>query len=247
VPARPKPPNLAVGSSREEVLKVVPWRHWIEAGESAWWNRSKVEVFEGGDYSPVEVWRPQSECIMRHGGTFCVVCMETMVKAIYRQVRPIDEVEPAAAALTQPTGAPLVLEAVLMKPRTHFLEAKWNMDFQAAGPPPPSGRAPGLTSVPKPAATAEKPRMRGAQTYRRIAPGGRVVEGLRIPGEDLQAPGVFTFTLEVRDPTPWVLKDDEGLLRQARSWTVTVRERLLGERPETRSGGSGLDTPGSKK
>ena len=89
--------------------------------------------------------------------------------------------------------------------------------------------------------------MRGAQTYRRIAPGGRVVEGLRIPGEDLGKAGVFTFTLDVRDPTPWVLKDDEGLLRQSRSWTVTVRERSMADRPETRSGGGNLDRPGSKK
>jgi hypothetical protein len=189
---------------------------------------------------------------MRHGGTFCVVCMETMLKAIYRRVRPIDDAEPAAGALSQPTGAPLVLEAFLLKPRTHFLEAKWNLDYQAAeAPQAPASKKPGLTSVPKPAASPQKPAMRGSQTYRRVAPGGRVVEGLRIPGEDLGQPGVYLFTLEVRDPTPWVLKDDEGLLRQSRSWTVTVREGSIGERPATRSGASGtggsLDRPDPKK
>jgi len=233
IPPRAQPPNLARGSVREEVLKIVPWLHWIEAGEDAWWNRNRVEVFEGGGYSPVEVWRPQANCKMRYGGMFCVVCMETMVKAIYRHVRPIDEIQPPDTKLTLPAGSPLVMEAVVLKPRSHFLEAKWRFDYSpparidVAGAAGAAGQAgTGITrALPPDRAAPGQPQPRvDCAWYRRIAPGGRVVEGLRIRRDELKQAGTYRFTLEVRDPTPWVLKDERGLLSQTQTWTVEVGE-----------------------
>ena len=47
--------------------------------------------------------------------------------------------------------------------------------------------------------------------------------GLRVPGASLAVPGVYRFTLEVRDPIHWVRSDPGGVLRDSRTWTVRVK------------------------
>ena len=89
VPVKELRPNLMAGSSKDEVLERAYWKYWMDAGPTAWWNGSKVSAFEGANETPFNVWRPQASCKMRSVGTnFCVVCMEVMVKKIYRFVRP---------------------------------------------------------------------------------------------------------------------------------------------------------------
>ena len=56
--------DVAAARDREAVLRDAYWKYWIDAGESAWWNKAKVSVFEGGDRRPFEVWRPQAGCMM---------------------------------------------------------------------------------------------------------------------------------------------------------------------------------------
>jgi hypothetical protein len=250
VPVRPMPPNLIAGSLREEVLQAAPWRRWIEASQDRGWTRGRVDVFEGGAYSPVEVWRPQGNCMMRYGGMFCVVCMESMVKAIYRNVRPIDAVRPAGARIEHPLGAPLRLEVEVLKPRTHSLEVKWDLQYfplnkarepdaeqKAPAAPPPPGR--GTTRVAQ--ATREEsapvPHSVKGVADRRIAPGGVVVEWFQAPGSEMRTPGTYVFTVRVHDPTPWVIEDEEGLLRQEWTWTVTVADPAASRsRPATGAG-----------
>jgi hypothetical protein len=53
----------------------------------------------------------------------------------------------------------------------------------------------------------------------------------------MRAPGTYRFTVEVRDPTPWVLKDEEGLLRQSWTWTVVVADPDAPRRRPVTSGG----------
>ena len=63
-----------------------------------------------------------------------------------------------------------------------------------------------------------------------------MVEGLRIRRGELKAPGTYRISVEVRDPTPWVILDDEKLLRQERSWTVVVPEAEERGRPRSAGG-----------
>src|SRR5262249_33428062 len=83
---------------------------------------------------------------------------------------------------------------------------------------------------------APEPHRLQGERYRRFAPGGGVVEGFRAAGTEMKSPGTYRFTVEVRDPTPWVLEDDEGLLRQSWTWTVVVADRDASRRRPVTSG-----------
>ena len=214
VPTRQNPPNLMEGSDRDDVLAHACWQHWIEAGEDAWWNGAPVAVFEGGGYSPFNIWRPQANCKMRSASVnFCVVCMEVMVKAIYRYVRPIDRVEPAEKEVVLEDGREQVFKVWPMKPETHFLEAEWTLLDLGANPRPAHDDP---TKV-----DDERP----GELYRRVGrmfdAEGRVVEVAQIRTKDLRG-GRYRLRVKISDPTPWVIEDPEGLLDQKHEWIITV-------------------------
>jgi hypothetical protein len=211
VPVSELPPNLMAGSNRDEVLAKALWRYWIEAGEERWWNGSKVELFQGGNYTPFNVWRPQAACKMRSSwSNFCVVCMEQMVKSIYKHVRPIDRAEPGEREIQLSGLRELEVKVWPMKPATHLLEATWELIRL------PDGEPSGPTIV------VQQPKPEVFRTfYRRFEPDGRVVEVALLRPRDLQGRR-YLLRVNVRDPTPWVLKDDEGLLRQSREWVITT-------------------------
>lgn len=212
VPVAELRPNLMQGSDREAVLADTYWRNWIEAGEEAWWNHSKVSVFEGGNHQPFEVWRPQSGCMMRDNSGFCVVCMETMVKQIYRRVRPIDRLEPEAGRVTIEAGDETVFHVIPMQPRTHALEVTWRLVDLGVNEP---GESTGRTAVKE----AE------GEVYRRAATrtdvDGRTVHGAQIRAADLR-PGWYRLKVEVRDRTPWVIDDPDELLVDRADWLIQV-------------------------
>lgn len=247
VPTAPMPPNVMVGSDRADVLANALWRPWIEAGEARWWNRSRVDVFEGANRTPFQHWRPQMDCKMRNAGShFCVVCMEVMVKQIYRHVRPIDAVEPppigddaAPGDLELGPGTTLTFRVTPMKPAAHFLEARWFLedlgfaptptpDPDLAGSPPPdrgqTGVLPRPTPGPDPSAPDAPRGKPHRRVYRSMSPEGRVLECAELRAVDL-APGHYLLTVEIRDPTEWVLEDPEGLLRETRSWRIYRPDR----------------------
>ncbi len=214
VPVRPLPPNLMEGSDRDTVLAGALWRHWIEAGPDSWWNGAGVAVFEGGNRTPFNVWRPQARCTMRVSGAhFCVVCMEAMLLRLYRTVRPIEALEPAEGELVLCTDETKLVKVYPLKPRSGFLETTWTLERTTA---PEQG---GPTVVKEEPAAVQLP-----PHGRRTEPDGRIVEAIRITGAELGA-GVFRLSVTVRDPTPWVLRDEEKLLRQTREWTVKIIER----------------------
>ncbi|MGE3164406.1 MAG: M64 family metallopeptidase [Planctomycetota bacterium] len=227
VPTEARPPNVMLGSDRDDVLANAIWSYWIEAGESKWWNGSLVSVFEGANLTPFNAWRPQSDCKMRNAGSrFCVVCMEQMVLSIYRYVRPIDAFEPEAAELSIPASGELRLFVYPLKPETHYLDARWYVADLGVNPPASAdlgddgaaGR--GLTGVDR----SRPDRTRGElyrRTYRGLTPEGRVVEAAELRAQDLE-PGYYRVTCEISDPTPWVIRDEEGLLRQTHEWVVQV-------------------------
>ena len=203
------------GSDREAVLRETYWRYWIEAGEDAWWNNSKVSVFEGGNYTPFEVWRPQMGCMMRDGSGFCVVCMETMVKQIYRRVRPIDELTPPAGEiLIEPKGE-MVFQVLPMQPRTHELEVVWRLVSLGINKPKEKGEKKTGTSV----AETE------GEVFRRAAKrtdvDGRAIHGAELRAKDLD-PSWYRLKVEVRDPTRWVIQDPDELLVDRAEWLIQV-------------------------
>ena len=211
VPTRQLPPNLMRGSNRDEVLSQVLWQHWIDAGEEAWWNGQGVSVFEGGNRTRFNHWRPQATCKMRTSASrFCVVCMEAMVKRFYEFVRPIDRTEPEGSEIALDKAESADVRVWVMKPETHFLEATWKLERL---PSEPSGP----TAVVTPAQEVSL-----KSVYRRFDAAGRVVETAVIRGRELEA-GRYQLKLTVRDPTPWVLRDEDGLLSETHSWTIVVK------------------------
>ncbi len=219
VATRAAPPNLMHGSDKAQVEEQVIWREWIEA-EDRWWNNSKVGLFEGGDRKPFHVWRPQVSCMMRDNSGFCVVCMEHMVKVIYSRVRPVDRVEPEPGdlVLKKEDDEEVILKVWTLQPRTHQLDVKWHvLSFGLQRPGDVGGGNSGGTSV---VDTRPGELWRRAQSG--IDPTGKTVQAAQIRSKDLE-PGWHRVRCTVKDPTQWVLRDDQGLLQQQLEWWVEVR------------------------
>ncbi len=237
VPTSAMPPNVMKGSDREDVLAKAFWQYWIQAGEEKWWNGQKVSVFEGANRTPFNHWRPQPSCTMRDTGSrFCVVCMEHMMKTIYRYVRPIDRVEPdPAEPVSVASNDTVMIKVWPMKPETHFLEARWYLLGLGADPgeevvtTEPEGEddePTGPTGVARkrPKDVKTDPTVKGEiykKVFRTVDEQGKVVEVAVLDFRKME-PGLYQLTVEVVDPTPWVLKDDEGLLRDRRQWILRV-------------------------
>ncbi|MEE8141607.1 MAG: M64 family metallopeptidase, partial [Planctomycetota bacterium] len=215
VPTSKRPPNLMAGSDRKDVLAQAFWQYWIRAGEKKWWNGMKVSVFEGGDHTPFNVWRPQQNCKMRSSASrFCVVCMEVMVKSIYKRVRPIDGVEPGEAEVVLEEGKERVFKVWPMKPESHTLTATWTLLDLGVGPAAdPEGH------------TAVEDQQKGElykRVYRTVDPEGRLVECAQLRAKDLRE-GRYRLRVEIHDPTPWVIRDPMSLLTETHEWTIKIQ------------------------
>jgi hypothetical protein len=197
-------PNLVRGSDEAEVRGVVPWLHWFKLGDQNWTGRP-IDVLEGGGTHRFNHWRAQRACVMRDvGSPYCAVCMEAMVKELYRRVRPIDQTWPGERGISHSVRTALTLRVALLAPRSHPIDTTWWIESK--------GDASGGT-------VAKGPKKRLKVTSR-TRDGDRDVETVKIDGKELAGPVVVT--VEAHDPTPWVQKDDEGLLRQTFQWTVEV-------------------------
>lgn len=218
VATRAAPPNLMHGSDRDDVDSQVIWREWIEA-EDRWWNGSKVGLFEGGDRKPFHVWRPQVSCMMRDNSGFCVVCMEHMVKEIYRRVRPVDRVdpEPGDLQLSKAAAEEVILKVWTLQPRTHDLEVTWRVLSFGLQKPGEATGAGGRTVV-----KDQRPGERWRRAQSGVDPTGKTVQAAQLRAKDLE-PGWHRVRCSVKDPTRWVLRDDGGLLSQELEWWVEVR------------------------
>jgi hypothetical protein len=219
VATRAAPPNLMHGSNKQEVEERVLWREWIEA-EDRWWNGSQVGLFEGGDRKPFHVWRPQVSCMMRDNSGFCVVCMEHMVKVIYSRVRPIDRVDPEPGDLMLEKSAEdeVILKVWTLQPRTHDLEVTWHvLSFGLQRPDQAEDSSSGGTVV-----VDNRPGEPWRRAQSGTDPTGKTVQAAQIRAKDLE-PGWHRVRCAVKDPTRWVLRDDQGLLQQQLEWWVEVR------------------------
>jgi hypothetical protein len=85
-----------------------------------------IGLFEGAHYHATGWYRPKLDCLMRHSYVpFCEVCSEALVLAIYRGVRPVDAVSPAATNLSVSTPQALTFSLTLLQPATHNLSVQW--------------------------------------------------------------------------------------------------------------------------
>lgn len=223
VATRANPPNVMEGSDKDDIIEKALWRHWIEAPPGRVWNGSKVGAFEGADRRRFNAWRAQVNCKMKTSSShFCVVCMEQMILRLYQFVRPIDRIEPEDETVAMRTTDTLEWRLWPMKPASHFLDVRWYLQEVADRDDRERPRRRSKSRPGTKVATKKGQETPVKSSYRRYDPEGRVVEVALIEGEDL-SPGRYRLRVEVKDPTPWVLKDDKGLLTQEHLWTIRVR------------------------
>lgn len=66
------------------------WHYWVIPPP----YRAKIKNYEGAMYMEKDVYRPCGRCRMRHGGNFCIVCNEKMIRTFFEKIHPIDEQSP---------------------------------------------------------------------------------------------------------------------------------------------------------
>ena len=195
-----------------------PWKHWLKIGDPTQnWTTRPIDVLEGANEKRYFFWRPQRACVMRDvGSPYCAVCMEQMVLQLYKRVRPIDRTWPEDKTIHQKKGKDLTIRIALMAPRTHSLLTKWTIQPGVA-PATPTGGEPGSGGS---TVTKNRPEDMKPLKPQRAADAQADLDQVKIPGKLLTRN--MLVTVEAWDPTLWVLKDDERLLHQTRTWAVEV-------------------------
>jgi hypothetical protein len=146
--------------------------------------------------------------------------MEHMVKVIYSRVRPIDRVdpEPGDLMLEKSTEDEVILKVWTLQPRTHDLEVTWHLlSFGLQRPDQAEDSSSGGTVV-----VDNRPGEPWRRAQSGTDPTGKTVQAAQIRAKDLE-PGWHRVRCAVKDPTRWVLRDDQGLLQQQLEWWVEVR------------------------
>jgi hypothetical protein len=232
-PARVISKNIVAGTNRAAMLKVVPWKEWLDpTGNAPWnWTKKPIDLFEGANRQPRGYWRPQRGCVMRDSGTpFCAVCMDVMVRRLYQHVKPIDMTWPEETELTAGRKT-ITLRVVVMKPKTHALFVHWRREtlelFGEAGPQPevaPDPEDPDGTRVRRKEAPKVDPKEAVKDVSGKLeVREGRFVHYIQVRPGGLK-PGRYAFSAEVWDPTPWV-RNSKDVLNQTHRWVVTVPAR----------------------
>ena len=245
-PTKPPYEVRAANASMTNDPAKVPWAHFLEKKVPG------VGVFEGGATFKQGVWKPARSCAMNSAGNmnYCPVCREAVILRIYNHCSPIDAAGPVAERVTVRAGQTADLFVVPMRPEKHDVEVQWWIE-RLKDAPPEVEVAPKTTGGDdgddRRGRFEEMMRDRGfgrftggkrgredRKAYDAPPPGApfsnaSVVK--RVAGKDetrhvLMAgrlePGWHRITAEVRDPTPWVLKDSKHLLEERRSWFVNV-------------------------
>ena len=244
----PAPPRYAIRAANATSDQAdIPWQHFLDARVKGVDVIEGGATHSKGVWRPA-----QSCAMNAAGATgFCPVCREAAVLAIYRYVSPIDTSSPPdTTELKVVAGDATVLAVTPMQPRRHDLEVTWQLEPvapDAAGPEPPAERGatgdgfpwlgPGAgptaagfggarwhrgprdrddrSHLDDPAAGAESNLGRKAKTKK----GEPTRHEYAVGG---LPPGRYKVTAIVKDPVDWVLKDDQHLLEERRTWWVTV-------------------------
>ena len=214
----------AINVSSTEDPEKVPWAHFIKEKVRG------IGVYEGADGKVRGAWKPTSSgCTMGSGEFFCAVCREAIVLRIHEFVDPIDSAIPDVGGdpirITR-DGEKVRFTVQVMRPSSHKLEVSWWL-FPAAAAPvaapyTPDHAAQGeRTSRGRLSPIETKP-----EEFGRNAKNG--IYKFDVKPRDL-APGEYVVFVRAEDKTelrgerwPWVLKDDQELLKSERTWKVVV-------------------------
>jgi hypothetical protein len=119
-------------TTRETRPDFIKWKAWIATNTpiptpaTAQYNTT-VGLFQGAHYHVTNWYRPKLNCAMNHvGAPFCDVCVESLVLGIYRRVRPIEAISPAATSLSIVSTQALSFNLTLLQPATHALSVQWS-------------------------------------------------------------------------------------------------------------------------
>lgn len=229
-PPRVVAPNVVAAATAEEARAVAPWKAWLDPQGGGNWSQRPIDAFEGANRQPTGYWRPQRACVMRDvGSPFCAPCMEVMVRALYRHVRPIDQVWPAESEL-QAGRDTITFRVLVMKPATHPLFVHW----RRKGPFAPERPETGDPEEQDEDGEGTRERQGGGAEeaevpVKDVSGNLEVVQGLpvhfiKVNPRDLE-PGRYEISAEVWDPTPWVRDEHRDEMRQTQRWTLDVPAR----------------------
>lgn len=130
--ANPQFPNVEEPNTTTNTNYLqIKWNAWIPTNTPIptplyTTYQDTVGLFQGAHYHTTGWYRPFENCCMQsYGETFCPVCQETLVLAIYRKVRPMDYRSPITNNLTVTSAQMLVFNLNLLIPATHSLNVEW--------------------------------------------------------------------------------------------------------------------------
>jgi hypothetical protein len=111
---------------------LIKWKAWIPTNTpiptpDSYPVSGVVGLFQGAHYHSTNWYRPQLFCSMRSYSfhSFCSVCSEALVLAIYQRVRPVDGFSPASTNLSVSSTQSLAFNLALLQPATHSLSVQW--------------------------------------------------------------------------------------------------------------------------
>lgn len=121
----PEPPdaNVSIYDAAEMTQFQAKWFRWLGVNNPAY--DGLISTFEGGYYSPMGVYRPTNNSLMRNlGRPFNLPSAESLVIEIYRIVKPIESSSPPGTEL----GGGEVCSLTLMQPVGHSLDVEWRLN-----------------------------------------------------------------------------------------------------------------------
>jgi len=133
--AHPGFPNIEEpNTTRQTQASLIKWKVWMDPDTpvptpptSAY--TGVIGLFEGAHYQVSGWYRPKYDCAMNHIGLpFCEVCKETLVKAIYQSVRPVESFSPASLNVSLSSTQAAAFSLSVLQPASHNLSAQWFAD-----------------------------------------------------------------------------------------------------------------------
>ena len=133
--AHPGFPNIEEpNTTRQRQSARIKWRTWMDSDTPVPTPATApytevIGLFRGAHYHATGWYRPKFDCAMNHIGVpFCEVCKETLVKAIYQSVRPVDSFTPANLRVSLSSTQQAAFTLNVLQPATHNLCAQWFAD-----------------------------------------------------------------------------------------------------------------------
>jgi hypothetical protein len=130
--ANPGFPDIEEPNTTQQTNRAsIKWNAWISPGTpipTPDTDGADVGLFQGAHYHATNWYRPMLNCLMKDANnfnSFCPVCQEALVLAIYGKVRPVDAYSPSNTSLSISTTQSVAFALTLLQPATHSLNVQW--------------------------------------------------------------------------------------------------------------------------